>query len=83
MTIFISGLNFKARKEDLIDLFTPYGKVDAARIIVNHETHRSRGYGFVEMSNEDEAKAAIAALNGAEHMGRTIAVSVGTEREPR
>ena len=79
MNIFVSSLNFRARKEDLIDLFSPYGEVSSARIIVNKETRRSRGYGFVEMSEEDGLKA-IAALNGTEHMGRTINVAVGSER---
>ncbi len=82
MNIFVSSLNFRARKEDLIDLFSPYGEVSSARIIVNKETRRSRGYGFVEMSEEDGLKA-IAALNGTEHMGRTINVAVGSERPTR
>lgn len=82
MNIFVSSLNFRARKEDLIDLFSPYGEVSSARIIVNKETRRSRGYGFVEMSEEDGLKA-IAALNGTEHMGRTINVAVGSERPAR
>ncbi len=79
MNIFISSLNFRARKEDLIALFEPFGEVSAARIIVNKETRRSRGYGFVEMSEED-GKKAIEALNGTEHMGRTINVAIGSER---
>mgnify|MGYP003310199917 CR=1 FL=1 len=79
MNIFVSSLNFRARKEDLIELFSPFGEVTSARIILNKETHRSKGYGFVEMSEEDGNKA-IEALNGTEHMGRTINVAVGSER---
>jgi RNA recognition motif-containing protein len=79
MNIFVSSLNFRARKEDLIALFSPYGEVTSARIIVNRETRRSKGYGFVEMSEED-GKKAIEALNGTEHMGRTINVAVGNDR---
>jgi len=79
MNIFIYGLNFKARREDPIELFSPYGEVTAARIIVNKETRRSKGYGFVEMS-EGEGHAAIKALDGTEHMGRTINVAVANER---
>lgn len=79
MNIFVSSLNFRARKEDLIELFSPFGEVSSARIIVNRETRRSRGYGFVEMSEEDGLKA-IEALNGSEHMGRTINVAVGSDR---
>ena len=79
MNIFVSSLSFKARKEDLVALFAPYGTVTAARIIVNQETKRSKGYGFVEMSEEEGLKA-IEALNGSTHMGRTINVAVGSER---
>ncbi len=82
MNIFVSSLNFRARKEDLIELFSPFGEVTAARIIVNRDTRRSRGYGFVEMS-EEEGMAAVAALNGTEHMGRTINVAVANERPPK
>ncbi|MBR5857235.1 MAG: RNA-binding protein [Bacteroidales bacterium] len=80
MNIFVSSLSFKARKEDLIALFTPYGEITTARIILSKETHRSKGYGFVEMPNEEEAHAAINALNGTEHMGRTINVEVANTR---
>ena len=83
MNIFISSLNFKARKEDLVELFSPFGEVTAARIILNRDTHRSKGYGFVEMTNDDEGKAAIEALNGTEHMERTINVAVANERPER
>jgi RNA recognition motif-containing protein len=80
MNIFVSSLSFKARKEDLIALFSPYGEITTARIILNKETHRSKGYGFVEMPNEEEGIAAINALNGSENMGRTINVEVANER---
>ena len=80
MNIFVSSLNFKAKKEDLHDLFAPFGEVTSARIIINRSTHRSKGYGFVEMPNEQEGLAAIEALNGADHMGRTINVAVANER---
>ena len=83
MNIFVSSLSFRAKKEDLAELFTPYGEVTSARIIFNRETRRSKGYGFVEMPNESEGNAAIAALNGSEHMGRTINVAIANERPPR
>ncbi|MBR5735842.1 MAG: RNA-binding protein [Bacteroidales bacterium] len=79
MTIFVYGLSFKARRENLIELFAPFGEVSSARIIINKETRRSRGYGFVEM-NEEDARKAIAALDGTEHMGRTINVTQANER---
>ena len=83
MNIFVSSLSFRAKKEDLAELFAPYGEVTSARIIFNRETRRSKGYGFVEMPNETEGNAAIAALNGSDHMGRTINVAVANDRPPR
>jgi RNA-binding proteins (RRM domain) len=83
MNIFIYGLNFKARKEDLTNLFAPFGEVSAARIILNRETHRSKGYGFVEMPDDEAGKAAIAALDGTQHMDRTIHVAVANPRPER
>ena len=79
MTIFVYGLSFKARRESLVELFSPYGEVSSARIIINKETRRSRGYGFVEM-NDDDALRAIAALDGTEHMGRIINVTKANDR---
>ncbi|MCK9629144.1 MAG: RNA-binding protein [Bacteroidales bacterium] len=83
MNIFVSSLSFRAKKEDLAELFTPYGEVTSARIIFNRETRRSKGYGFVEMPNDQEGNAAISALNGAEHMGRTINVALANDRPVR
>lgn len=79
MNIFVSNLNFRIRKENLIELFSNYGEVTAARIILDKMTRRSKGYGFVEMSDED-GKKAIEALNGTEYMGRTINVAIGNDR---
>ena len=76
MIIFVSSLSFKAKKEDLVQLFATYGEVTSARIIHDKATRRSKGYGFVEMENQEQAMAAIAALNGSEHMSRTINVAV-------
>lgn len=83
MNIFVSSLSFRAKKEDLAELFAPFGEVISARIIFNRETRRSKGYGFVEMPNEEEGNAAIAALNGSDHMGRTINVAIANDRPPR
>lgn len=76
MNIFVSSLSFKVKKEDLAEMFAPYGEVSSTRIIHDKVTRRSKGYGFVEMDNEEQAIAAIAALNGSEHMGRIINVAV-------
>ncbi len=83
MNIFVSSLSFRAKKEDLAELFAPYGEVTSARIIINRDTRRSKGYGFVEMPNEAEGKAAIDALNGTDHMGRTISVALANDRPAR
>jgi RNA recognition motif-containing protein len=83
MNIFVSSLSFRAKREDLAELFAPYGEVTSARIIINRDTRRSKGYGFVEMPNESEGNAAIQALNGSEHMGRTINVALANERPAR
>ena len=76
MIIFVSSLSFRAKKEDIAQLFAPFGEVTSTRIIHDKTTRKSKGYGFVEMANDEEANAAITALNGSEHMGRTINVAV-------
>ncbi|MCX8079608.1 MAG: RNA-binding protein [Bacteroidia bacterium] len=78
MNIFVSNLNFRIRERALAEMFKPYGEVTKVRIIKDRETKRSKGYGFVEMPNDEEAKKAIEALNGSVHMDRTINVQVAT-----
>ncbi len=80
MNIFVSSLSFRAKNEDLAALFSQYGEVISSRIIINKDTRRSKGYGFVEMSNEEDGNRAISALNGSEHMGRTINVALATSK---
>ena len=80
MTIFIYGLNYRARREHIIALCSPYGNVISARIIVDQELKRSKGYGFVEMETLEQAEAAIAAVEGTTHMGRTIHAVLAHER---
>jgi len=75
MNIFISNISFKVREQALSDLFSQYGEVTSVRIIKDKETRRSKGYGFVQMANDDEANAAINALNGTEHYERNIVVA--------
>lgn len=67
-------LNFKTSKEDLEAAFATYGQVISCTIVGDKETGRSKGYGFIEMANDDEANQAIAALNETELDGRTIVV---------
>ena len=72
MNIFVSNISFKVREQALSELFSQYGEVTSVRIIKDKETKRSRGFGFVEMSNDDHAQKAIDALNGTEHYERAI-----------
>lgn len=81
MNIFVANLNFKVRSENLKEIFSEYGEVTTARIITERGTRRSKGFGFVEMANEEDAKKAIAALDGAEWEGRTIIVKEALPRE--
>lgn len=74
MNIFVARLNFKTRKEDLESAFSQFGQVSSAKIIKDRDTGRSKGFGFVEMPNDDEANNAIAALNEKELDGRVIVV---------
>lgn len=78
MNIFVSNLNFRIRERALAELFKPFGEVTKVRIIKDRETKKSKGYGFVEMPNEEEAKKAIEALNGSTQMDRIITVQVAT-----
>lgn len=81
MNIFISNISFKVREQALSELFSQYGEVTSVRIIKDKETRRSKGYGFVEMANDNEALTAINALNGSEHYERTIVVAEAKGRK--
>ena len=74
MNIFVARLNFKTRSEELQTAFAKFGEVTSAKIVKDRDTGRSKGFGFVEMPNDEEAKQAIAALNETELDGRTIVV---------
>ncbi|MCH5599780.1 RNA recognition motif domain-containing protein [Niabella ginsengisoli] len=67
MNIYVSNLGYSFSTEDLTELFSSYGSVDSARIILDKFTKQSRGFGFVEMSDEDSATKAIKELNGTMH----------------
>ena len=79
MNIFVAGLSYQINDADLKELFEEYGEVSSAKIVTDRETRRSKGYGFVEMADEDGQRA-IEELNGAEYDGRTLSVS---EARPR
>jgi RNA recognition motif-containing protein len=75
MNIFISNLSFRINDDDLKQLFEDYGQISSAKVINDKYTGKSRGFGFVEMPNDDEAKKAIEELDRAEYDGKIIAVS--------
>ena len=81
MNIYVGGLSFKMREDELRNAFEEYGEVTAARIISDKFTGRSKGFGFVEMPENDEARKAIEELNGREIAGRRIIVNESVERE--
>ncbi|HEV3414951.1 MAG TPA: RNA-binding protein [Puia sp.] len=75
MNIYVANLSFDLQDKDLKDFFTPYGEVTSAKVIMDKMTERSRGFGFVEMSDDTAAAKAIAELNGSMVEGRPIKVS--------
>src|SRR5580698_10242575 len=83
MNMFVSNLSFHTTDEDLRDLFKEFGEVSSAKVITDRETGRSRGFGFVEMSDEAAAKQAMQEIPGKEIEGRAVSVSVAKEREER
>ncbi len=83
MNIFIAGLSYKVNDADLSNLFEEYGAITSAKVITDRDSGRSKGYGFVEMDDEEAANKAIAELNGAEYDGRTISVSEAKPRQER
>ncbi|NDV69868.1 RNA-binding protein [Dysgonomonas sp. 25] len=83
MNIFIAGLSYRVNDADLRELFAEYGEIASSKVIMDRQTGRSKGYGFVELSDEEAGKKAIEELNGAEYDGRTISVSEARPREER
>ena len=83
MTIYVSNLSYSTNADSLQDLFASYGEVTSANIINDRETGRSRGFGFVEMTNDDEGQKAIDELNNTEFEGKTITVNVARPKTER
>ena len=83
MNIFVAKLNYDTSSDALREAFEQFGAVDSASVVTDRETGRSKGFGFVEMPNDNEATAAINALEGSELDGRTIAVKKAEPRENR
>ena len=80
MNIYVGNLPYSIKSEELREAFEPYGTVTSAEVIFDRRTKRSRGYGFVEMSDDEAGRRAIAALNGSEFNGRELRVD---ESQPR
>jgi RNA recognition motif-containing protein len=83
MNIYVSNLSFNVQDEDLREFFAPYGEVTSAKVITDKFTSQSRGFGFVEMSDDAAAKQAISELDQATVEGRTIKVMEAKPKEDR
>ena len=83
MDIYVGNLAYEVRDGDLQDAFAVYGEVESARVVMDRESGRSRGFGFVKMPNNEEGQAAIDGLNDSELQGRPIRVREAEERQPR
>ena len=81
MNIYVGSLSFRMREDELRKAFEEFGEVDSARIISDKYSGKSKGFGFVEMPNDAEARKAIEELNGQEISGRKIVVNESVERE--
>jgi RNA recognition motif-containing protein len=81
--LYVGNLTFNVDETDLEALFTPFGAVQSAQVIVDRDTNRSKGFGFVEMDTDAQALAAIQGLNGNEHDGRNLTVNEAKPREAR
>lgn len=81
--IYVGNLVWDCTADDLLALFQEHGQVARAQVITDRETGRSRGFGFVEMDNDDEAQRAVDALNGADYKGRPLTVNEAKPREER
>jgi cold-inducible RNA-binding protein len=83
VNIFVGNLAFGTTDHDLRQLFEPYGAVEEIRVIIDRDTGRSKGFGFIEMSDSAAAKAAIQGLQGKDLDSRTLTVNEAKPREPR
>ncbi len=83
MNIYVGNLPYSIDRDQLREIFAAYGEVAAARIVNDRDTGRSKGFGFVEMADDAQARAAIEALNGSDIGGRKAVVNEARPREPR
>tara|TARA_B100000676_G_C18077439_1_gene848634 strand:+ start:1528 stop:1779 length:252 start_codon:yes stop_codon:yes gene_type:complete len=83
VNIYVGNISYNSTEDDLREAFGQYGEVTAVRVITDRDTGRSKGFGFVEMSDDDQAREAMQALDGNDFMGRDIKVNEARPREPR
>ncbi|EHQ27804.1 RNA recognition motif domain-containing protein [Mucilaginibacter paludis] len=83
MNIFVGSLPFKVEESELKEVFEEFGEVTTVKIITDRETGRSKGFGFIEMPDDEAAQKAISEVNGAELYGRTIVVNQAEEKKDR
>jgi len=81
--LYVGNLGYNVTSADLAQLFAAHGSVQSAQVIEDRDTRRSKGFGFIEMSTDEEARNAIAALNGRDHDGRALTVNEAKPRENR
>ena len=81
--LYVGNLSFETTNNDLEAMFATFGSVKSAQVITDRDTGRSKGFGFVDMSNDQQAQTAIDALNQKEHNGRALAVNEARPREER
>jgi len=81
--LYVGNLTYNVNESDLEAIFSPHGTVQSAQVIIDRDTNRSKGFGFVEMGSDAEAQAAVQALDGQEHDGRRLTVNEAKPREPR
>jgi len=81
--LYVGNLTYAVTDSDLQSMFEPHGAVQSAQVIMDRDTGRSKGFGFVEMGNDQEAQAAIAGLNGKDVNGRALTVNEARPREER
>ena len=82
MKLFVAGLPFDMDDQELQEIFEEYGAVTSAKVILDRETHKSRGFGFVEMAEKSAAEEAMSKLDGSELSGRKLAVKPAEDKKP-
>ena len=81
MKLYVGNLSYSTTEDDLRDAFAAYGQPDSVKIIMDRDSGRSKGFGFVEFADDQQARAAMAALNGKDFGGRALTVNEGRPRE--